>query len=104
MATLTLTTIAADVRTAQIEAATWRARKALAWWAGEHLSDKQRARLLEDIVEFIATNEPQNCPVAAITNAMFFKGHQCNGSRASYNWGRDSMTICYKGTLNDNRR
>lgn len=78
MATLTLTTIAADVRTAQIETATWKARKALAWWAGEHLNDKQRARLLEDIVEFIATNEPQNCPVVAITSAMLFKGHQCS--------------------------
>lgn len=78
MATLSLTTIASDVRTEQIETATWKARKALSWWAGEHLNDKQRARLLEDIVEFISANEPQNCPVATITNAMLYKGHQCS--------------------------
>jgi len=78
MATLTLTTIAADVRTSQIETATWKARKALAYWAGEHLSDKERARLLEDIVEYIASNEPQNCPVSAITSAMLMSGHKCS--------------------------
>ena len=78
MATLSLTTIAADVRTEQIETATWKARKALSWWAGEHLNDKERARLLEDIVDFIAKNEPWNCPPATITNAMLFKGHQCS--------------------------
>jgi hypothetical protein len=78
MATLNLTSIAADVKADRIETAVWKARKSLEYYAGNHLSDKERARLCEDIADYISDNEPQNAPVSAITSAMLFKGHQCS--------------------------